>query len=131
MMTKFCNLQIGNFFKSGITYFMVVPAMWIQDNWDSMIKINAVGIFPPKKYICNRCMYFSETTEVEKIDLHELNTILNQIKQCLTFKDLENGDKFLFEDEPSCCVKVNVNSYVLLESGELKYLPKDIEVEKI
>ena len=132
---KFGTLVPGDLFLYNKKLYVVTLESWWQDAYHTMSKVNCAlikmkvedGVMPPLP----KSTYLESECEIDKIDFHELNTIIELSKSCLTFEDLEIGDKFHFIDKNVVHVKIsNINAISLLD-GIIKLVCCDVKVEKI
>lgn len=94
--------------------------------------VNAVAISPQEENDSLKCIFINSTETVDKIELHELNTIIKDSqKTVLTFDKLNIGEKFYFSDSKKMYVKINSDSAVQLSSGDLKYVFVGAVVTKV
>lgn len=130
---KFGTLVPGDLFLYNDKLYVVTLESWIQDAYNTMDKINCalIKMKPNDGLIIEKSIYLEPNCEVRKLNLHELNTIIEELKLCLTFSDLEIGDKFHFTYKTQIYVKINEIKAVSLSEGSIKSIYEKANVVKI
>lgn len=127
---KFGKLEIGDFYKTGDNCYMVTPTMYIMDNRGNMNKINGIAVVHDKACDkpCKTIFIDNPHYAVEKVELHELNTIMDSSQQSLTFKDLAREERFILKEDFHTYVKIEYSTAVSLPCGKIRCVSQDAEV---